>query len=97
MTKITPKDVRKVAKLACLQLPEERIETYASQLEEILEYVAQLEKINTDGIPPTARAVEVVNAFREDVVNQTDIREELINLAPHRDGYFFRVPRILSD
>ena len=97
MTKITPQDVRKVAKLACLQLPEERIETYASQLEEILEYVAQLEKINTDGIPPTARAVEVVNSFREDVVNETDIREELINLAPHRDGDFFRVPRILSD
>ena len=97
MTKITSDDVRKVANLARLKLPEELIETYTNQLEEILEYVAQLEKIDTTNIPPTARAVEVVNVLREDVVEESDIREDLINLAPHREGDFFRVPKILPE
>ena len=97
MTKITANDVRKVAKLARLELPDELIETYSIQLEKILEYVAQLEKIDTSNVPPTTRAVEVVNAVREDlVISETDIREDLIGLAPHRDGDFYRVPKILG-
>jgi len=95
MTKINSEDVLKVAKLARLDLPEEQIETYTTQLEKILDYVAQLEKINTDNISPTTRAVEVVNVTREDNVAKTDIREELINLAPEREGDFYRVPKIM--
>ena len=97
MTKITTQDVQKVAKLARLELPADLIETYAIQLEGILEYVAQLEQINTENIPPTTRAVELINSVREDLVENTDIREELINLAPHREGDFYRVPKILSE
>ncbi len=98
MTKISANDVRKVAKLARLELPEELIETYTTQLEKILEYVARLEKIDTENIPPTTRAVEVINAVRDDIVlPENDIREDLINLAPHREGDFYRVPKILSE
>ncbi len=98
MKKISADDVRKVAKLARLELPDELIETYTLQLEKILEYVAQLEKIDTDDVPPTTRAVEVVNALRDDlVVAETEIRDDLINLAPHREGDFYRVPKILSE
>tara|TARA_B100000131_G_scaffold232596_1_gene224474 strand:- start:484 stop:777 length:294 start_codon:yes stop_codon:yes gene_type:complete len=97
MTKINANDVRKVAKLARLKLSDDLIETYTLQLERILEYVAQLEKIDTENVPPTTRAVEVVNAFRDDITENTNIREELIGLAPHREGDFFRVPKILSE
>ncbi len=97
MTKINANDVRKVAKLARLELSDDLIETYTLQLEKILEYVAQLEKIDTKNIPPTTRAVEVINAFRDDISQNTNIREELIDLAPHREGDFFRVPKILSE
>ena len=98
MTKITANDVRKVAKLARLELSEDLIETYTTQLEKILEYVAKLEKIDTNNIPPTTRAVEVVNVLRDDlVIPETGIREDLINLAPHREGDFYRVPKILSE
>ncbi len=97
MTKINSDDVRKVAKLARLELPEELVDTYTIQLEKILEYVAQLEQIDTDNIPPTTRAVEVINVLREDNVKETDIRDNLLNLAPNREGDFYRVPKILSD
>ena len=67
MTKISSTDVRKVAQLARLELPEDQIQTYTSQLEEILAYVDQLQEIDTKNVPPTTRAVEVVNAMREDL------------------------------
>tara|TARA_Y100001968_G_scaffold50336_1_gene40951 strand:- start:409 stop:702 length:294 start_codon:yes stop_codon:yes gene_type:complete len=97
MTKITSEDVRKVAKLARLELPDNEIVTYATQLQKILDYIEQLEKVETDQVPPTTRAVEVVNVLREDLVETSEIREELLDLAPTREGEFFRVPKILSD
>ena len=95
MTKISSSDVRKVAQLARLELPEDQIETYTSQLEEILSYVDQLQEIDTKDVPPTTRAVEVVNAMREDLVEVKSSREEILNQAPQREGDFFRVPKIL--
>ncbi|MCP9849669.1 Asp-tRNA(Asn)/Glu-tRNA(Gln) amidotransferase subunit GatC [Cyanobium sp. Morenito 9A2] len=97
MSRITADDVRKVAHLARLDLPEEKIATYTGQLERILEYVAHLEQVDTAGVPPTTRAVEVVNTTREDLVEPTPVREALLDQAPQREGDFFRVPKILAD
>jgi aspartyl-tRNA(Asn)/glutamyl-tRNA(Gln) amidotransferase subunit C len=97
MERITAEDVRKVAQLARLALPEERIATYTGQLERILDYVAHLEQVDTEGVPPTTRAVEVVNVTRPDGVEPTPVRVELLELAPQREGDFFRVPRILGE
>ena len=97
MSRITADDVRKVAQLARLELPEEKIATYTGQLERILDYVAHLEQVDTEGVPPTTRAVEVVNVTRADVVETTAVRDDLLNLAPQREGDFFRVPKILGD
>ncbi len=97
MSRISADDVRKVAQLARLDLPEDKIATYTGQLERILDYVAHLEQVDTDGVPPTTRAVEVVNVSREDAVVPTPVREELLDLAPQREADFFRVPQILAD
>ena len=95
MTTISSSDIRKVAHLARLELPEDQIETYTEQLEEILSYVDQLQEIDTKNVPPTTRAVEVVNSMREDSVEVNCSREDILNLSPHREGDFFRVPKIL--
>jgi aspartyl-tRNA(Asn)/glutamyl-tRNA(Gln) amidotransferase subunit C len=97
MRRITADDVRKVADLARLALPEEKIATYTGQLERILDYVAHLEAVDTTDVAPTTRAVEVVNVTRDDRVEATPVREELLNQAPQREGDFFRVPKILAD
>ena len=99
MTRITLEDVRKVAKLCRLEIPEDDIEKYSNQLEEILEYIAQLERVDTLNVPPTTRAVEVVNVFREDTIvsSSSDLRDKILDLAPQREGEFFRVPKILSE
>ena len=97
MSKITADDVRKVAKLARLDLPEDTIATYTGQLERILGYVDQLQAVDTEGVPPTTRAVEVVNVTRADTVVPTEVREDLLDQAPQREGDFFRVPKIMAD
>ncbi len=97
MSKITPDDVLKVAKLSRLTLADNEVETYTSQLEQILGYFEQLEEVDTTNVIPTTRAVEVVNVVRDDTVLATNVREELLNQAPQREGNFFRVPKILSD
>jgi aspartyl-tRNA(Asn)/glutamyl-tRNA(Gln) amidotransferase subunit C len=97
MGRISADDVRKVAHLARLQLPEDKVKAYTDQLERILDYVAQLEAVDTEGVPPTTRAVEVVNVTRSDQVSPTPVRDALLDLAPQREGDFFRVPRILAD
>ena len=95
MSKISSSDVRKVAQLARLELPEDQIQTYTSQIEEILSYVDQLQEIDTKNVPPTTRAVEVVNSMREDLVEVKCSREDIHDQAPNREGDFFRVPKIL--
>ena len=97
MSNINADDVRKVAKLARLDLPEDKIATYTTQLERILGYVYHLQAVDTEGVPPTTRAVEVVNVTRYDVVETTKVREQLLDEAPQREGDFFRVPKILAD
>ena len=97
MSNITADDVRKVAHLARLDLPEATIATYTGQLERILDYVDQLQAVDTEGVPATTRAVEVVNVTREDIVKPTEVREALLDQAPLREGDFFRVPKILAD
>ena len=97
MRHISAEDVRKVAKFARLNLPDDKIATYTVQLESILGYVSQLEQVDTTGVPETTRAVEVTNVTRQDGVDPTPVREEILNQAPQREGDFFRVPKILAD
>ena len=66
MAKISKEEVKKVAELARLELNEYEINNHAEQLEKILGYIKQLEKIDTYNVPCTTRAIEVINVFRKD-------------------------------
>ena len=95
MIKITTDEVKKVAHLARLELNEDEINKHAEQLEKILEYIKQLEKIDTDDVPCTTRAIEVINVFRKDEKKNYDSTEELLELGPSKEDKYFRVPKIL--
>ena len=97
MTRITSDEVKKVAQLARLELNESEINQHAEHLEKILEYIKQLEKINTEEIPCTTRAIEVVNVLRKDIKKDYENPEELLDLAPSRENKFFKVPKIINE
>ena len=97
MTKITKEEVRKVAELARLELNENEINNHAEQLEKILEYIKQLEKIDTDEVNCTTRAIEVINVFREDNKKNSDCIEEILELGPSREDQYYKVPKIINE
>ena len=97
MKRISSDEVKKVAKLARLELNENEINQHAEQLEKILEYIKQLEKINTEDIPCTTRAIEVVNVLRKDEKKNYENSEEILDLAPSRENKFFKVPKIINE
>ena len=97
MTKITKEEVNKVAHLARLELNEDEINNHAEQLEKILGYIKQLEKIDTDDTPCTTRAIEVINIFRKDENKNSDCTEELLELGPDREEKYFKVPKIINE
>ena len=97
MTKITKEEVKKVAHLARLELNENEINNHAQQLEKILDYIKQLEKIDTDNVPCTTRALEVINVFRKDAKNNSDCNEEILGLAPSKEDKYFKVPKIINE
>ena len=97
MKRISSDEVKKVAQLARLELNESEINQHAEQLEKILEYIKQLEKINTENVPCTTRAIEVVNVLRKDEKKNYKNSEEILDLAPSRENKFFKVPKIISE
>ena len=97
MKRISSDEVKKVAQLARLELNESEINQHAEQLEKILEYIKQLEKINTEDVPCTTRAIEVVNVLRKDEKKDYENSEEILDLAPSRENKFFKVPKIINE
>ena len=97
MTKINKEEVKKVAHLARLELNEHEINNHAEQLEKILEYIKQLEKINTDDVICTTRAIEVTNIFRKDEKQNFDCIEELLELRPSKEDKYYKVPKIINE
>ena len=97
MTKITKEEVKKVAHLARLELNENEISNHAEQLENILEYIKQLEKIDTEDVPCTTRAIEVTNVLRKDEKKNSDCTEDLLELGPSIEDKYFKVPKIISE
>jgi aspartyl-tRNA(Asn)/glutamyl-tRNA(Gln) amidotransferase subunit C len=97
---IDREQVRKVAHLARLELTPDEEEMFTTQLSGILEYFEQLSELDTDNVPPTARAIDVSNVTRADALHPYDNRESILESAPEREttmtGDFFKVPQIMG-
>jgi aspartyl-tRNA(Asn)/glutamyl-tRNA(Gln) amidotransferase subunit C len=93
---INPEQIRHVAKLARLAIDEEHLRKFVPQIEAILGYVAQLQKVHIEGVEPMAHAVPLCNVLRTDEVGPTLPVEKVLQSAPQIDGEFFRVPKVIG-
>ena len=91
---MTRDEVAKIAGLSRLHLSETELDTMATQMSAILDYVARLNEVDTTGIEPMAHAVERTNVFRDDVPTAMLPREAALANAPKSDGQYFLVPQI---
>jgi aspartyl-tRNA(Asn)/glutamyl-tRNA(Gln) amidotransferase subunit C len=96
--KITRNDVEYVARLARLELTEAEKEQYAGQLEHILDYIDQLNRLDTTDVPPTSHVLPLANVWREDVQRPSSPEEieRLLANAPERDDNFFKVKIVIE-
>ena len=87
--------VKKVAKLSRLELDEAEVELYAEQLSQILDTMAGLQQIDTEGVSPLAHVLPIKNVFREDDVGKCFFQEEVLANAPEHANGMFQVPKIV--
>ncbi len=96
MSKITVEEVLKLAKLSHIKITEEEAKQYTQEIESILGYVEQLNKVDTTGLEPTAQVTRLVNATREDKEDDYKVTpEELIDETPDTKDRYIRVKRVL--
>jgi len=94
--KITKNEVLHVAELARLDLDEASIDLFSGQIAKILEYVDQLNKVDTSGVKPTSHAISLTNAFREDQQKEHLDREIALANAPEKEDGNFVVPKVVG-
>jgi len=90
-------DVRKVARLARLDLPPERVEAMRSQLDAVLGYVARLRELDLAGVEPLTNVADAVNRLDADEPGPTLPNETLMAMAPESSPPFIKVPKVLDE
>lgn len=88
--------VRKVARLARIAEPEEKLETLAKELNGIMSWIEQLGEVDTDGVEPMTSAVAVALPMREDVVTDGGDSARVLSNAPKTVDGFFVVPKVVE-
>jgi len=102
---VTVEDVRRVAELAHLELAPEETGRMLRDLNAILDYVAELNELDTEGVAPLAEVSELMSgrgdtgwssALRADQVRPSLDRSVVTGQAPETDGAFFKVPKVID-
>ena len=99
--KVTVEEVERVAELAHLELAPEETPRMVVDLNAILDYVAELNELDTAGVTPLAQVSELDGAagasvLRSDVVRPSVPRSEVMAQAPETNGAFFKVPKVIE-
>ena len=98
---VTVEEVERVAELAHLELGPDEAPLMLHDLNAILDYVAELNELDTNGVEPLAQVTELVDAtgnsaLRQDVAQPSLDRSEVMREAPETDGVFFKVPKVIE-
>ena len=93
---VSPEQVRHIAKLARIAMSDEELDRLVPELNNILGWVEQLGKVNTDGVEPLTAVIDQKLRLRDDVVNDGDIRDAVLANAPEAQHGFFAVPKVIE-
>lgn len=88
--------VEKIAHLARLQIDPADIPQYATNLSNILDLVAQMDAVDTNGVDPMAHPTEAVQRLRTDQVTETDQRDHFQAIAPLVENGLYLVPKVIE-
>ena len=92
---ISVEEVKHIAKLARIELSDDELEKFRSDLSQVLGYIEVLKTVNTDGVEPLATVTGLENVFREDEITASTVRDDIIKSAPESTGRFIKVKKVL--
>ncbi len=93
---LSVEEVIHIERLARLKLTDKEREMYRSQLNDVLNYAAKLDEIDTSNVPPMYHILPVTNVLREDIPQNNFSLEDALSNAPLKEGGFFVIPPILG-
>jgi aspartyl-tRNA(Asn)/glutamyl-tRNA(Gln) amidotransferase subunit C len=93
---VTNEQVRHIAKLARIAMSEDEIERLAPELNNILGWVEQLGEVDTEGVEPLTAVIDQKLRLRDDIVNDGNVRDDVLANAPEAQHGFFAVPKVIE-
>jgi aspartyl-tRNA(Asn)/glutamyl-tRNA(Gln) amidotransferase subunit C len=96
MTTVDAATVKKIARLARLEVTPLEVPVLEKELNTLLAWVEQLDEVNTDGVEPMTRVVAMTMKMRDDVVTDGGIAADVVANAPVREGNYFMVPKVVE-
>ena len=88
--------ISKLARLSKLKFNEDEMKLISNDLSKMLEFIKQLQDLNTEGIDPLIHVNEEINNWREDQVQGMISQEEALSNSPVKDGTYFKLPKVLD-
>ena len=96
MNTITNDDVRHLAQLSSLQMSDAEVESLRADIEKIINYINQLDELDTDGVEPTYQVTGLQNVWRDDeIIDSSVSRRQLLALAAEQSDNCVKVPKVL--
>lgn len=92
---VSKDEILHIADLADLNIKDNEIDEYAKNLQDILNFVEVLNKVDTENVEESVRAINNVNVFRKDEVKEFEDKESLIENAPDKKDGMFKIPRVI--
>jgi len=98
MTKrsITSDQIKKLAALSKLSIPDDEMDKYSQQLSDILDYISQLENVDTTGVEPLLNVLDQINESKQDEPQPSVTQKMALKNAPKKSGEFFQVPKVIK-
>jgi aspartyl-tRNA(Asn)/glutamyl-tRNA(Gln) amidotransferase subunit C len=93
---LTKQEVQHIAQLARLKLTSAEEEKYSKELSSILDYVSQLQKVDTKKVEPTSQVTGLVNMTQADKITEPRVQQELIKQAPQTEGRQIKVKAVFE-
>jgi aspartyl-tRNA(Asn)/glutamyl-tRNA(Gln) amidotransferase subunit C len=93
---VSSEQVRHIAKLARIAMSEEELARLEPELNNILGWIEQLAEVDTDGVEPLTAVIDQKLRLRDDIVNDGNIRDEVLANAPDAQHGFFAVPKVIE-
>lgn len=96
MAQLTQKDIKKVARLARIEVTNESCEQLATQVGSIINWVEKLSEVNTDNVAPLTNVHEMTLRLNQDQINDGNIAEDVLKNAPAAKYGYFTVPKVIE-